>query len=546
MDRKILIQELSEGLAGRKDIPLKDAELFVRSVFEIVEEYLQTDKLVKIKGFGTFKLVRVDSRESVDVNTGERIVINGYTKVSFTPDTALRDEINKPFAQFETVILYEDTDLSEMEKIDLQETNDQAQNEGEDDENGTPDSIDSDGVENNDVSESVPQNEADDDKSDIKEEDQSATEEQPVANEVQTISDEVEESPREDGDAPEINSAVVSAKAPEKEVELQSGDIEHDEIPDSGLTDQHHEAESENAAEEVAEGSDQEQQPENEVAENQEDPVMDKSGSQNQSVESSATEVQQVEYLHTAYQHVDHQETADQHIRRQKVEEQSAEKQNIEVQHVENQTVENQHIVQVATGKKRRRVPPVWLMVLSVLVVLLLMLGSYFIGYYRLLCPGGCSDLRNSESSHLVADGQERSAADTVKVVNPDKESVAKDSNKISSINKTKQSDVDSNKDKPLNEKKINASDESKAKSNPQQKNFDKLYPQLKGGRYQIVGTKQVHQLQSGETLRHLALRYYGSKSFVPYIVVYNHITNPDVVPVGQKLKLPELRQREQ
>ena len=97
-----MIQDLADGLVLRRGLPKKDADVFVRSVFEIIGEYLQTDKIVKVKGLGTFKLVTVDSRESVDVNTGERIVIKKYTKINFTPDPVLRDAVNKPFAQFET------------------------------------------------------------------------------------------------------------------------------------------------------------------------------------------------------------------------------------------------------------------------------------------------------------------------------------------------------------------------------------------------------------------------------------------------------------
>ena len=96
MDKKVLIQDLADGLVLRRGLPKKDADVFVRSVFEIIGEYLQTDKIVKVKGLGTFKLVTVDSRESVDVNTGERIVIKKYTKINFTPDPVLRDAVNKP------------------------------------------------------------------------------------------------------------------------------------------------------------------------------------------------------------------------------------------------------------------------------------------------------------------------------------------------------------------------------------------------------------------------------------------------------------------
>ena len=101
----------------------KDAELFVRSLFDLIEEALATEKYVKVKGFGTFKLTEVDSRESVNVNTGERIEIQGHTKVSFTPDTTMKDLINKPFAHFETVVLndgveFEDTPVEVPDTLD--------------------------------------------------------------------------------------------------------------------------------------------------------------------------------------------------------------------------------------------------------------------------------------------------------------------------------------------------------------------------------------------------------------------------------------------
>ena len=82
-------------------------------MFDLIEETLATEKYVKVKGLGPFKLTEVDSRESVNVNTGERIEIQGHTKVSFTPDTSMKDLINKPFAHFETVILNDGVELAD-------------------------------------------------------------------------------------------------------------------------------------------------------------------------------------------------------------------------------------------------------------------------------------------------------------------------------------------------------------------------------------------------------------------------------------------------
>ena len=115
---KICIQDLAEGLSKRKGVSRADAEVFVRNVFEIIKEYLLTEQIVKVKGLGTFKLITVESRESVNVNTGERFIIDSHGKITFTPDPILRDRVNKPFADFDTVVLNDETRTEDMERID--------------------------------------------------------------------------------------------------------------------------------------------------------------------------------------------------------------------------------------------------------------------------------------------------------------------------------------------------------------------------------------------------------------------------------------------
>ena len=113
MNEKVNIQNLIELLVEKHCITPKEAEEFVKTFFAVIEEGLEQDKYVKIKGLGTFKLIGVESRGSIDVNTGERIEIQGHTKVSFTPDSALKELINRPFGHFETVILNENTVLED-------------------------------------------------------------------------------------------------------------------------------------------------------------------------------------------------------------------------------------------------------------------------------------------------------------------------------------------------------------------------------------------------------------------------------------------------
>lgn len=115
MNEKITTSELAELLAKRTRMTTEEAGVFVRRVFSLVVEILQEEKYLKIKDLGTFKLISVSSRESVAVNTGERILIEGYDKISFTPENGLRDLINRPFAHFETISLNEGIDFEEEE-----------------------------------------------------------------------------------------------------------------------------------------------------------------------------------------------------------------------------------------------------------------------------------------------------------------------------------------------------------------------------------------------------------------------------------------------
>ncbi len=120
MNEKLNIQNLTDELAENYNINRKDAEVFIKEFFSVIEEGLEKDKYVKIKGFGTFKLIEVDSRESVNVNTGERFEIQGHSKVTFTPDSNIKEAVNKPFSPFQTVVLAEgvNVDVPEENLID--------------------------------------------------------------------------------------------------------------------------------------------------------------------------------------------------------------------------------------------------------------------------------------------------------------------------------------------------------------------------------------------------------------------------------------------
>ena len=110
------VNDFARELSERYGLSLSDASDFIGAMFDVVNEELDdTDSSVKIKGFGTFKVSAVSARASVDVNTGERIIIDGRNKTSFTPEVLLRDRVNRPFVQFETVVLNDGVDFSEID-----------------------------------------------------------------------------------------------------------------------------------------------------------------------------------------------------------------------------------------------------------------------------------------------------------------------------------------------------------------------------------------------------------------------------------------------
>lgn len=135
-DRQILtmnrlsIYELAQVLVEKNGLDRRDAEDFVAAIFNIVQRGLERDSVVKIKGLGTFKIIGVEARESVNVNTGERVVIESHEKVTFAPDAIMKELVNKPFSQFETVVINEGVEFDDMRGSDIAAETDAVAAEG--------------------------------------------------------------------------------------------------------------------------------------------------------------------------------------------------------------------------------------------------------------------------------------------------------------------------------------------------------------------------------------------------------------------------------
>ena len=140
---KYTIQQLAEILVKKNGLNEKEAQDFVVAIFEIVKEGLEQDKLVKIKGFGTFKIIDIDPRASINVNTGERVLIEGHQKITFTPDAVMKEMVNRPFSQFETVILNDGVDLSEIDRTyNFEPDNNTGLEESETEQDNTQETLD--------------------------------------------------------------------------------------------------------------------------------------------------------------------------------------------------------------------------------------------------------------------------------------------------------------------------------------------------------------------------------------------------------------------
>ena len=118
MKQKLLLSDFAQWLSEKEGITKKEAQTFLRTLFQIVEQGLTDDQFVKIKGLGTFKLVTVNERESVNINTGERFQIGEHNKIAFIPDASMKEIINRPFAHFESVDLSDETDTAELDAVD--------------------------------------------------------------------------------------------------------------------------------------------------------------------------------------------------------------------------------------------------------------------------------------------------------------------------------------------------------------------------------------------------------------------------------------------
>lgn len=397
MNNKISLQDLAASFAVRKGLPKKQAELFVRTMFEIVQEYVLKEGLVKIKGLGTFKLISVESRSSVDVSTGERIQIESHSKITFTPDKGLADQVNKPFAGFTTVILNPDTKLEDMEAM-------------------------------------------------------------------------------------ELNEDLLPELKPEELVE----DSETEDLPDVEIEEEVPADEEVTPADGEEAGNVAEDEPEAEdsvvtLGEQIEQPEAEQEEEKDMKNESKMVDTEVIRQM---------------------------------VKNAVNKEMKKQRGVVLSWG---------WVATCMLLVVALL-IGSFMLGYRMGGDVNGLAFCWLTESKTAVKEPEVK--AEKTVVNNPKKKDTPV---------KTEEP-ADTTKAKPEAPETPTELQVKPVEAKPVVK-----YEQMPGGAYEIVGVKGEHVMKAGDNLLKIARKNYGDKEFATYIVFFNHIENPNVVPLGAKLKLPEL-----
>ena len=536
MDNKILLQDIADFLCYRSGITKREAEQFVRAFFEVIQQGLERDQYVKIKGFGTFKLVEVGQRESVNINTGERFQINGHTKVSFTPDTSLKDLVNRPFSHFQTVILNDETAIEELDACTVPEDSEQLNEEV---------SI---------LESQIPATEGEENTSMINDKEAEANQSESEANQSeseQIISTEIEENePKQESDEtnePMSKEVVTPISLSEVTTSLSNSEEEKDTTEDS-MT---------NIEDSPSTETDKEQQvvivpiPLSEPIDTEVSVASDATSSEKSDEESLPTEggstdtqcdvaspilppIPSPEVLASSIP----KETAENdNFRSDGADRASSEEAFDSIVAIETEQGMQYLITQKAMRKLKR-----WKTISIVLFAILVTFSLFTLSFLSELFTKCDVETNSSFETTPIEDEEQIYAADSsttdslhasdttdVKLITP--------ANVDSIINKKRAASK-----APVVAEKTVAEATPALREENRQATKQAALPQVNRGSYKITGTRSTHVVSRGETLTSIAEREYGSKSFANYIAIYNGLKDANYVHAGTTLRLPELQ----
>ena len=536
MDNKILLQDIADFLCYRSGITKREAEQFVRAFFEVIQQGLERDQYVKIKGFGTFKLVEVGQRESVNINTGERFQINGHTKVSFTPDTSLKDLVNRPFSHFQTVILNDETAIEELDACTVPEDSEQLNEEV---------SI---------LESQIPATEGEENTSMINDKEAEANQSESEANQSeseQIISTEIEENePKQESEEtnePMSKEVVTPISLSEVTTSLSNSEEEKDTTEDS-MTKIENSPSTE---------TDKEQQvvivpiPLSEPIDTEVSVASDATSSEKSDEESLPTEEgatdTQCDVASPILPPIPSPEVLASSIPKE-----TAEKDNFRSDGADRASseeafdsivaIETEQGMQYLVSQKAMRKLKRWKTISIVLFAILVTFSLFTLSFLSELFTK-CDVETNSSFETTPIEGEEQI--------------YAADSSTTDSLHASDTTDVKlitpANVDSIINKKRAASkapvvAEKTVAEATPalreenRQATKQAALPQVNRGSYKITGTRSTHVVSRGETLTSIAEREYGSKSFANYIAIYNGLKDANYVHAGTTLRLPELQ----
>ena len=536
MDNKILLQDIADFLCYRSGITKREAEQFVRAFFEVIQQGVERDQYVKIKGFGTFKLVEVGQRESVNINTGERFQINGHTKVSFTPDTSLKDLVNRPFSHFQTVILNDETAIEELDACTVPEDSEQLNEEV---------SI---------LESQIPATEGEENTSMINDKEAEANQSESEANQSESepiISTEIEENePKQESEEtnePMSKEVVTPIPLSEVTTSLSNSEEEKDTTEDSMTK----------IEDSPSTETDKEQQvvivpiPLSEPIDTEVSVASDATSSEKSDEESLPTEggstdtqcdvaspilppIPSPEVLASSIP----KETAENDIFRSD----GADRASTEEAFDSIVAIETEQGMQYLVSQKAMRKLKRWKTISIVLFAILVTFSLFTLSFLSELFTKCDVETNSSFETTPIEDEEQIYAADSsttdslhasdttdVKLITP--------ANVDSIINKKRAASK-----APVVAEKTVAEATPALREENRQATKQAALPQVNRGSYKITGTRSTHVVSRGETLTSIAEREYGSKSFANYIAIYNGLKDANYVHAGTTLRLPELQ----
>lgn len=551
MENKVLLQDLFAGVSQRSGTSKKDGETFVRSFFEVLEQYLLQDKIVKIKGLGTFKIVEVSGRDSVNVNTGERIHIKGHSKVTFTPDTALRDHVNRPFADFETVILNEGVDLAAMEYVEPDQIEPEEADTADANFNDKDNQAVVDQDYNQDIDNEQPTEELADSKHVSSDDALDSTSSEPKTEALESKNEETSDS--------ENSSNYISPLLPDtSEVQETSELLDNSELADtsevrvtSELLDN---SELPDTAEDILPPLNEDE------LKGSESKTSDNLGTTQDLIENNAPESLAPNEVQDDSTITDEQSEISESYMPDDIPSEDSDKQ-LSISQTEGDEDPDIYDDSDIYDKQGNN----WVKLLLTLVIACLLLGAGYLAGTHHIFNDECSKLSfvDDPLASNVVNGSSNSSTENTQQHstktgtnnnshNPNltgpSNIVENESDKDKSSSATETSNsakVDNNTVGQSKDEKIqNTSERNQTNHNQQEVDDPSKYSQVNGGEYEIVGIKSVHRVKAGESVNAIARRYFGDMEMSVYIIKLNNLRNPEVIEIGDELKIPRLRKK--